>query len=380
MGEFRMPSLGADMADGTLLEWLVEPGAFVHRGDVVAVVDTDKAAIEVEVFEDGIVDELLVAPGTRVPVGTPLARLAVPAGAEPSRHVRASPLARRRAAELGVELSALAGSGPDGVVTVGDVVHAPSAASSDAVASPAQHDPASVTHQAAVPPSRAEAGDRTAAMRRATAALMARSKREIPHYYLSTTIDMTAVTTWLRDVNAARPVDARLVPAALLLKAAAVATRATPDLNGFWVDDHLEVSDRVHLGVAVSLRPSGLVAPAILDADTLDVDTLMQRLKDLVTRARAGRLRQQEMASPTITVTNLGDNGVEAVYGVIYPPQVALVGFGRVGDRAVARDRMLGVRACVTATLAGDHRASDGHRGARYLTALDELLQKPEAL
>jgi pyruvate dehydrogenase E2 component (dihydrolipoamide acetyltransferase) len=151
-------------------------------------------------------------------------------------------------------------------------------------------------------------------------------------------------------------------------------------MNGWWVDDHVEVSEHVHLGVAVALRPSGLVAPAILDAETLDLDTLMSRLRDLVTRARAGRLRQQEMTAGTLTVTNLGDNGADAVFGVIYPPQVALVGFGRVADRPWAQDGLLGVRPCVEATLAADHRASDGHRGSRYLAALEDYLQKPEGL
>ncbi len=217
-------------------------------------------------------------------------------------------------------------------------------------------------------------------MRRAIGQLMARSKREIPHYYLSTTIDLSKALTWLRAKNAGCDVAHRLVPSVLLLQATARACRVVPVVNGFWVEHRFTASERVHLGVAVALRPTGLVAPAILDADTLDLDTLMQRLRDLVTRARAGSLRASEMSSPTLTVTSLGDQGVEAVYGVIYPPQVALVGFGRVVERPWAQEGMLGVRPVVTATLAGDHRASDGHRGGRYLAAIAELLQKPEEL
>lgn len=217
-------------------------------------------------------------------------------------------------------------------------------------------------------------------MRQAIGQLMARSKREIPHYYLSTTVDLSRATAWLHDLNVQRDVQHRLVPAALLLKAAALACRKVPEVNGWWVDGAFQPSDRVHLGVAVALRPSGLVAPALLDADTLDLDTLMAKLADLVSRARAGSLRASEMSAPTLTVTNLGDQGVEAVHGVIYPPQVALVGFGQVGERPWAQDGMLGVRTVVTATLAADHRVSDGHRGGRYLSAVADLLQRPEEL
>jgi pyruvate dehydrogenase E2 component (dihydrolipoamide acetyltransferase) len=136
----------------------------------------------------------------------------------------------------------------------------------------------------------------------------------------------------------------------------------------------------VHLGVAVSLRGGGLVAPAIHDADRLSLDELMVSLRDLVERARAGRLRSSEMADPTITVTSLGDQGAEEVFGVIYPPQVAMVGFGRIVERPWARDGLLGVHPTVRATLAADHRASEGHEGSRFLATLDRLLQAPEAL
>jgi pyruvate dehydrogenase E2 component (dihydrolipoamide acetyltransferase) len=417
MGEFRMPSLGADMTEGTLLEWLVKPGQQVHRGDVVAVVDTAKSAVEVEVFEDGVVDSLLVEPGTTVSVGTPMAVLAGAGAAAPAappvappapaavpeaphvpsplpRHraaqaqaalhvaarpvaavpsesgrVAASPRARRRAAELGVDLASVRGTGPGGAVTVEDLERTASAPAEAPASAPSEAPAAATT-----------AADRAAAMRRSIGALMARSKREIPHYYLSTTVDLARATAWLQQENARRDVKHRLVPAALLLKAAARACKAVPEVNGWWVEDHFEPSPQVHLGVAVALRPSGLVAPALLDADTLDLDTLMARLTDLVTRARAGTLRASEMSSPTLTVTNLGDQGVEAVHGVIYPPQVALVGFGRVAERPWAVDGLLGVRTVVTATLAADHRVSDGHRGGRYLSAVSDLLQRPEEL
>jgi pyruvate dehydrogenase E2 component (dihydrolipoamide acetyltransferase) len=166
----------------------------------------------------------------------------------------------------------------------------------------------------------------------------------------------------------------------LLLRAVALAVREAPEMNGFLVDDQFTASQAVHLGVAVSLRQGGLIAPAIRDAEAKDLDQLMADLRDLVTRTRAGVLRSSDMSDPTITVTNLGDRGVETVHGVIYPPQVALVGFGRVSERPWAQDGMLGVRPVVAATLAADHRVSDGHRGGLFLTAIDRLLQRPEEL
>jgi len=402
-----MPSLGADMTEGTLLEWLVRPGDVVHRGDIVAVVDTSKSAIDIEVFEDGRVTELLVEPGTTVPVGAPLAILngdgssdvaaSVPAvptttaeASEPAEqppvvrpsavahddtHVPSSPFARRRAAELGIDLATIAGHG--GVISVADVEAAAASGGVEAVAPPTAA-PATASH--ADTTTMPSPGDHAAAMRQAIAALMARSKREIPHYYLQTTIDMGRALSWLAAVNAGRGVSDRILPAAVLLKAVATAARQVPEMNGFLVDGAFTPLDRVHLGVAVSLRGGGLIAPALHDVDSLALDEVMRGMKDLVTRARGGRLRSSEMADPTLTVTNLGEQGAEAVHGVIYPPQVALVGFGRIAERPWAVDGMLTVHPVVVATLAADHRVSDGHRGGLFLAAIDAALQDPDSL
>jgi pyruvate dehydrogenase E2 component (dihydrolipoamide acetyltransferase) len=209
---------------------------------------------------------------------------------------------------------------------------------------------------------------------------MARSKREIPHYYLSQQVDMTAALDWLERENLERPVPERLLPAVLLIKAVAHALEEMPDMNGFWTDDQFVPGEGIHPGIAISLREGGLVAPAIRHADRLDLSELMAALRDLVSRTRGGVLQRTEMTDPTITITNLGDQGVDAVYGVIYPPQVALVGFGRVVERAWSEQGMLGARRVLTATLAADHRASDGHRGGLFLAAIERWLQEPENL
>ncbi|WP_406385914.1 dihydrolipoamide acetyltransferase family protein [Streptomyces sp. NBC_01618] len=451
MTEFTMPSLGADMDEGTLVEWLVSPGDTVTKGDVVAVVETAKSTIEVECFDSGTVGALLVAPGTKVPVGTPMA--VIGPAAEPTAHtpaqqppepspgfhavsVRAvtpagdavsTPLVRHLAQKKDIDLSTVHGSGKGGQITRADVEKAASPPRHRVPASPlarrlarsldvdldrvrgtgrngtvkaddvrvAAGDRSHRTHKprppapglSAAPPVRPSVRSRPDSLtagvptaRSAISALMTRANRDIPHYYLSTTVDLAAATTWMLNRNANRPVGERLVPAALLLKSVALAARQVPELNGYWKDGAFVPAGGVRLGIAVSLRGGGLAAPAVANADTMSLPELMKALKDLVSRARGGRLRASEAADPTLTVTNLGDQGVETVFGVIYPPQVALVGLGCVVERPVAVDGMLTVHPTVTATLSADHRASDGATGARFLTALDRLLQRPEEL
>ncbi len=385
MGEFRMPSLGADMEAGTLVEWLKRPGDPVRRGDIVAVVETQKGAIEIDIFEDGVIERWLVEPGTTVPVGTPLALIAgaqpavvekvlevpaapaAPAPAAPPRvepppaagRARASPAARRLASERGIALSGLSGSGPGGAVLYADVERAAAGAASG--------------------PALTKRLD-LKEMRRAIAAAMARSKREIPHYYLSTTVDLTRALAWLEAANATRSPAQRLLLAALLLKAVARALGEAPEFNGFFTAEGFQPGSGIHIGTAIAIRGGGLVAPAIRDADKLPLDELMVRLRDLVTRARSGALRSSELSDPTITVTNLGERGVETVFGVIYPPQVALVGFGMPVERPWAVAGEVAARHVLTTTLAADHRASDGHRGALFLADIDRRLQSPETL
>jgi len=222
--------------------------------------------------------------------------------------------------------------------------------------------------------------DQRAAMRHAIAAAMSKSNREIPHYHLLHHTPLTHALAWLERRNATTSVQDRVLPAALFSRAVVVAVQRVPGLNGFWVDDAFHPMDRVHLGCAIALRDGGLIAPAILDAHELDLDALMRALRDLTGRVRAGRLRGREMTDATITVTNLGENSVEVVHGVIYPPQVALVGFGGIVERPWVEDGVFAARKVVAVSVAGDHRASDGRLGARFLAEVDRLLRNPEEL
>jgi pyruvate dehydrogenase E2 component (dihydrolipoamide acetyltransferase) len=381
MSDFVMPSLGADMEDGTLVEWQVKAGDAVKRGDIVAVVDTQKGAIDVEIFEDGVVEEIVVPVGAKVPVGAVLARVRgagdkagapiapsapVPKQAPPApprnvpaaaaraagRHV--SPAARKRAAELGVDLSKIT-AGPGAAITIADVEAAKGAAGG-------------------------ERADAAAEMRHAIGAAMARSKREIPHYYLAQTVDLGPVTAWLAKENAARPVTERLIAGVVFIRAVALALRDLPEFNGFWEMGRFHPGPGIHPGIAVSLRGGGLVAPALHDADRKDLGTLMREFQDLVQRARGRRLRSSELADGTITITSLGERGVETVYPIIYPPQVAVIGFGSVVERPWSVGGRVETRPLVTVTLGADHRVSDGHRGGLFLRAIEDYLRDPSKL
>lgn len=397
---FPMPSLGADMEAGKLVEWLVKPGDRVAKGDVVAVVETQKGAIEIEIFETGEIAELIAEVGQTLPVGAPLARLGdaaeatgsprattpAPSAPEPviapvppamqkplvqaptparpvTDTVLASPAARARASKLGVALAGIAGSGPGGAVLLADVDRA-------AVVLP-------VTAPTAA---KGRTGLDMAEMRRAIAAAMTRSKREIPHYYLTHEIDLQAAQDRVAAINAARMPGQRILVGALLIRAAVLALAKVPDLNGRFEGGPFTPSPVVHCGLAIALRGGGLIAPAILNAQTLNVDQIMDAMRDLVARTRSGRLRNSEITQGTITVSSLGETGVDALTGVIYPPQVALVGFGTPRLKPVVRDSGIEARVCVTATLAADHRVSDGRRGAQFLSEIARLLEEPESL
>ena len=342
MIEFLMPKLGADMTAGTLVSWHKQVGDAVRRGDVIAEVDTEKGIIDVEVFANGILEKLLARPGEQVPVGAPLALIRESTdGKEPVPSLPSN-----------TDVSNVAPA-QQPVAPYIDVARAPATASSE---------------------------DRIARMRQAIAAAMSRSKREIPHYYLGTTIDMDRSLKWLAEQNSNRSVTDRILAGALVLKAVALALRKYPQLNSLWENDRAAIQPDVHVGVAISLRQGGLIAPAIRHADRLSLNELMAAFRDLVNRTRSGSLKSSELSDPTTTVTNLGEQGVETVLGVIYPPQTSLFGIGRIAGRPWAASGQIVVRPIMAVSLSGDHRATDGHYGGLALNEIDRLLQEPEKL
>ncbi len=411
MSEFKMPSLGADMDAGTLVEWLKQPGEAVKRGDIIAVVETQKGAIEIEVFEDGVLSDIKVQPGTEVPVGSVLATISTdgsgasepPAEAAPApkqveaplkpqesspetpeappsapksapaqstSHPDISPAARRAAEEKGVDISALK-PGPSGIIGLAEV---------EAAAAPSAPRTAEMPAPKPTPAGGSRPGINLGAMRKAIAAAMSRSHREIPHYWVSQTIDLTPLYIWLERENRQRSVADRLLYVVPLLKAAALAVKETPALNGHYRDDEFQPSDKVHMGVATALRGGGLVAPAIHDVDRADLDTIRVGLLDLVQRTRAGRLRSSEMTDATVTLSNLGEDTSDALTSLIYPPQVAIIGCGAPLDRPHVVNGRIEIRRLMNVTVAGDHRVSDGRRASQFLGRFARRLETPEEL
>jgi len=394
MIEFLMPSMGADMEDGTLIEWKKKIGDTVKRGDIIAEVETQKGLIEIEVFVEGIIAELLIKEGTKVPVGTIMALInpiGVPLETKEEKpielqpieekitepievykasdvHIKASPLAKKIAEDNRIGLLEIKGSGPDGAITKEDVERVI-----------AQRDSIGKGNSKNVSIEIEKKGAPADAIRSAIAAAMSKSNREIPHYYLEKEIDLTKSLAWLQEINTQRKVQSRLLPVILFLKATAKALEEFPDLNAIW-DNGLQHKKDINIGFVVALRNGGIMVPAIHQVNLKSVDEIMEALNDIIPRARAMKLRSSELSDSTITLTSMGDGGADSVFGVIYPPQVGIIGFGSISGRPFAENGMLGIRSVVNATLAGDHRATDGLMGSRFLNSLDKNLQKPESL
>ncbi len=412
MGEFIMPSLGSQMIDAKLVQWYVKPGDTVKKGDIIGEIHTEKGLIDIEALEDGIISELRIKEGETVPVGAVMAvidndtakKTESPAeisadmkmkengksekpepGLEKRERpkVKVSPLARRMAEDLQVDLNTITGSGPGGTIHKKDVEAAAAEKQKEKpVKEPeaVEKAPPPVTEREMTAPEKEIAPPEADSMRKAIAAAMSLANREIPHYYLEKNIDLDRALHWLEETNKKRSINERLLPPMLMLKAVANALTEIPELNGFWKDDALRVAEGIHVGFTIFLRKGGLVIPAILNADTKSLDEIREEFVEMVTRAREGHLRTREMSSATITITSLGERGAEKVYGVIYPPQVALIGFGSITRRPWSVNGAIGIRPVLTVVLAGDHRATDGHSGSRFLEILDEQLQNPDKL
>jgi pyruvate dehydrogenase E2 component (dihydrolipoamide acetyltransferase) len=290
----------------------------------------------------------------------------------PGRLVTVSPRAQKLAADLNVDLTRIQGTGPNGSITSEDILRA------DRGLKPSTPPPTSAPTPAS-PPS---PGPQRAEPRRAPVQTTAPQpvKGDVPQYYLSTPVDLSAALTWARLENERRPDRDQIMPAAMLVKATALALREVPELNGFWTEDGPQKSDAIHIGCAISSASGRLVAPALMNVDQMDLGTLMRSLVDLVGRVRQGRVRSSELAAATITAMDFGEQGVEAAYAGVNAPQVAIIGFGKITERAWAAAGRVEARPVMTITLSADSRASDCRHGGTFLNTVEQLLQTPQRL
>ena len=403
--DLKMPSFGADMAEGTLIEWLVKEGDKIERGCVIAEIETNKGIIDLDVFEDAIIEKLLLKEGEQVAVGTPIARLRslsdavttdkdrtpelniinetetatdkkTTTKALPREHdfVLATPAARAFAIRHKLSLHSLKALNKDKEIITLAMVEA----IQKETAIPAVQD--YVTKTTTEQPSQHKGGFDKDAMRQTISDTVTRSKQQIPHYYLSQRLDISALEQYLRSYNASVSPELRILLAAPLLCAIARTLIKNSPLNGLYVNNSFSASSTVNLANAINLRGGGLVMPVIRDAQMLTPALMMEQLKEQVSRARNASLRASELSGGSFTVTNIGERGAEQMFAVIYPPQVAIIALGTAHQEAIVVDGGIQIRSIIEATLAADHRVSDGHIGARLLYQLNQQLQKPEDL
>ncbi|RTR38949.1 2-oxo acid dehydrogenase subunit E2 [Shewanella canadensis] len=371
-----MPSLGADMTEGILVEWLVKCGDPVKRGDIIAVIETQKGAIDMEVYHTGVISEILHQPIVTLPVGTVMARVKLTEHSDRSKVTQldsvavtqvetrtplASPVVRKVAMEQKLDLTAVRGSGPQGAILLRDL-------------------PETTEEMRASTQASKQSSGATKKMRGAIASAMTKSKNEIPHFYQSLDIELGNAQEWLKKTNEYRSPDQHILLLALLLKAAAKALTKYPDLNGFYENNQFVHAEEIHIGNVISLRQGGLVVPAIHHVDKLSVDETMQAIRDISARGRNGHLRSSELTDATITITNMGERGTDTVFAVIYPPQVAIIGFGKIREKLQLVEGDLVNCDVMSVCLSADHRVIDGMLGAKFLNALSKQLQKPELL
>ncbi len=420
--DVTMPQMGADMVEGTLVRWLKKVGDEVKRGEVIAEIETDKATVELEAFESGTILKLVAQEGEVVPVGDVIAILGDPAEAPPEverkpvpppakreiepevkatasrtiaepapmstedaergeERIRISPVARRIAREAGLDIRGLRGSGPDGRILRRDVEAAIAERQRTAAPTPpAAPEPPAVP--APTPPARVAAPEvmgELSKMRRAIAHRMLLSKQTQPHYYLTLDVDMTDALAFRAQLNGGLAELQKVTINDLIVKACAIALERHPKFNASFADDGLRMNERINICIGIALE-DGLIAPAVLDCQAKSLGRIALETKDLVERARAGKLTAAEYGEGTFTITNLGAYGVETLIGIINPPQAAILGVGSVMEKPVVRDGEVTVRQVMKIALSADHRVTDGAEGARFIKEIQRVLEQPATL
>lgn len=386
--EIKMPSLGADMDKGRFIEWKVKVGDHVNKDQEIAVIETPKAAVEVDSFRAGKIVEIIAKPDEVYPVGSVLAKMEldfVESGLTDSMGVpeksslkeatvtelkmqsvseppilrkrqRVSPAARKLAEQEGVDLNQIQGSGPEGVIELQDIQK-------------------QIQMRASV--STVPTGESLITIREAIARTMSRSKKEIPHYYLRSKVCIDPLIETLDKINSTPTTQDRILMPAALMHILALALKKHTDMNGYYENEKFVPHSEINMGMAIALKTGGVIAPAVLGMESLDLIAVNGALKDLILRSREGKLKASELSMGTITVTNLGDLGCHEVFGVIFPPQVALIGLGQIRKEAVVDNNIVKPGFVIDITLSADHRVSDGLSGSRFLQTVSEYIAQP---
>ena len=424
-----MPALSPTMTEGTLTKWLKAEGDKIRAGDVIAEIETDKATMEVEAVDDGVLGKILVAdgtegvkvnapiavlvePGEAVPAGAAAPPAAAPAAAQPAAvkpsaasalpvpaaapapaapavnghapendRVFASPLARRMAKQAGIDLSGIKGSGPGGRIVKADIeatqpgraqlAAAPTPALSQTQAAPAA--PITAPHRL-VPNS---------SMRKVIARRLAESKQTVPHFYVTMDIEIDALLKLRADLNAKSPKDGpgafKLSVNDLVIKAAAITLKRIPMVNASWTDANIVVFDDVDISIAVSI-PDGLITPIVRRADQKGLAAISNEMKDLAARAKTGKLKPEEFQGGGFSISNMGMYGVTSFSAIINPPQAAILAVAAGQQRPVVKNGQLAIATVMTCTLSVDHRVVDGALGAEWLAAFKSVVEDPLSL
>ena len=422
--EVTMPAMGADMTEGTVVKWLKAEGDQISRGDKLAEIETDKTVVEMEAYADGLLRKILLPDGSKVPVGTPLAFIGnaddelpdsdssteepqpetetepapqpepavtavetepepepqpapsvaqpqpVPLASAEGTRIKASPIARRLAAEKGYDIAGIPGTGPGGRVTRDDVLgftpqpaFAPSGIDSQTI-QPVQIDGSDIE---------------LTSMRQAIARVTSRSKTEAPHYYVTSAIDMTDAMSFRQQLNHELSDSGdRVSVNDLIIKALAQALVKYPKWNTYFKDDHLEGHDSVNIGIAIALE-AGLIVPALMGVHNMTLVEISKAAKDIGRRARneGGTLTQEELTQGTFATSNLGMFGIDSFAAVIVPPQAGILAVGAVKPTPVVIDDKIVVRQTMNATISADHRVGDGAEAAMLLNAVKDNLEHP---
>ena len=419
--EVAMPQMGYDMTEGTVVKWVKQEGDEVLRGETIAEIETDKATIEMEASASGTLLRILIAEGETVPVGQIIGFIgasgeALPEEQRPIEQIEkgkpsplsdtakestvtnedivlqttseaykpegspiASPVARRVADELGIDIREVSGTGPRGRIVKEDVLAYNSSASSTQKEeqSPSKTADAILTDTASAPSQPGEVNRiELSKMGQAIARRTQQANRDIPAYYVSVTIDMTKAMEFRRELNSSVGDTAHVSVNDLIVKACAIAIEKMPKFNAIFKDSHLEVPSSINIGLAIAL-PEGLIVPAILGCESKSLLQIAKETKDLGERARASKLRQDEYTLGTFSISNLGMYNINSFTAIIHEPGTAVAAIGAVLPQVVAQDGEALIREMMQITLSADHRASNGADGAAFMMDVKRLLETP---